>query len=90
MSRIWQTKATLAKAVQQLTIQLQAIWFWPVKLLWFTTEAGTAEDIASENNPAGEDGIGCFSIPEVEGGVGKATEIPTNCGNILTSYRRQI
>lgn len=43
-----------------------------------------SEDIASENNPAGEDGIGFFSIPEVEGGVGKATEIPTNCGNILT------
>lgn len=43
-----------------------------------------SEDIASENNPAGEDGIGFFSIPTVEGGVGEATEIPTNCGNILT------
>lgn len=42
-----------------------------------------SEDIASENNPAGEDGIGFFSIPEVKGGKGAATEIPTNCGNIL-------
>lgn len=41
------------------------------------------EDIANENNPAGEDGIGYFNIPTVEGGVGVATEVPTNCGNIL-------
>lgn len=44
---------------------------------WFT------EDITSENNPAGEDGIGFFSIPVVEGGKGAATEVPMNCGNIL-------
>ncbi len=45
---------------------------------WFT------EDITNENNPAGEEGVGFFSIPTVEGGSGAATEIPTNCGNILT------
>lgn len=44
---------------------------------WFT------EDITSENNPAGEDGIGFFSIPVVDEAISPATEIPMNCGNIL-------
>lgn len=44
---------------------------------WFT------EDIVSENNPAGEDGIGFFSIPVVDEAISTATEYPMNCGNIL-------
>jgi len=44
---------------------------------WFT------EDITSENNPAGEDGIGYFSIPVVDESISPATEVPMNCGNIL-------
>lgn len=44
---------------------------------WFT------EDITGENNPAGEEGIGYFSIPVVDPAVGALTEVPMNCGNIL-------
>ena len=44
---------------------------------WFT------QNLASTDNPAGEDGIGFFNIPTVEGGVGTLTEYSMNCGNIL-------
>ena len=44
---------------------------------WFT------QSLASADNPAGEDGIGFFNIPVVEGGVGTLTEYSMNCGNIL-------
>lgn len=44
---------------------------------WFT------QNLASTDNPAGEDGIGFFNIPTVTGGVGTATEYSMNCGNIL-------
>ncbi|MDO5423814.1 MAG: extracellular solute-binding protein [Eubacteriales bacterium] len=37
----------------------------------------------SDANAAGEDGIGFFNIPEVEGGVGTITEYSMNCGTIL-------
>ncbi|MFV0361650.1 MAG: ABC transporter substrate-binding protein [Suipraeoptans sp.] len=44
---------------------------------WFT------QDITADTNPAGEEGIGFFSIPTVDESVSSATEIPMNCGNIL-------
>lgn len=39
--------------------------------------------LQADTNPAGEDGIGFFNIPTVEGGVGKAGEYSMNCGTIL-------
>ncbi|HJB28692.1 MAG TPA: extracellular solute-binding protein [Candidatus Blautia faecavium] len=39
--------------------------------------------LQADTNPAGEDGIGFFNIPTVEGGVGTATEYCMNCGTIL-------
>lgn len=44
---------------------------------WYTSS------LNSESNPAGEDGIGFFSVPTVEGGKGSLTEYPMNCGTIL-------
>lgn len=44
---------------------------------WYTSS------LSSEANPAGEDGIGFFSVPTVEGGEGTITEYPMNCGTIL-------
>lgn len=44
---------------------------------WFT------QDITADTNPAGEDGIGFFSIPVVDESVSESTQIPMNCGNIL-------
>lgn len=44
---------------------------------WFT------QDITADTNPAGEEGIGFFSIPVVDESISSATEIPMNCGNIL-------
>lgn len=44
---------------------------------WFT------QDITADTNPAGEDGIGYFSIPVVDEAISPATEIPMNCGNVL-------
>ena len=44
---------------------------------WYT------QDLAVDTNPAGEDGVGFFSVPTVEGGVGVLTEYPMNCGTIL-------
>lgn len=39
--------------------------------------------LQADTNPAGEDGIGFFNIPTVEGGVGTNTEYCMNCGTIL-------
>ena len=36
-------------------------------------------DLTSADNPAGEDGIGFFNIPTVEGGVGTLTEYSMAC-----------
>lgn len=44
---------------------------------WFT------QDITADTNPAGEEGIGFFSIPVVDESISESTEIPMNCGNIL-------
>lgn len=44
---------------------------------WYTSS------LASDANPAGEDGIGFFNIPTVDGGEGTATEYAMNCGTIL-------
>lgn len=44
---------------------------------WYT------QDLVAPTNPAGEDGIGFFNIPTVEGGVGAITEYSMNCGTIL-------
>lgn len=44
---------------------------------WFT------QDITADTNPAGEDGIGFFSIPVIDESISASTEIPMNCGNIL-------
>ncbi len=44
---------------------------------WYT------QDLVAPTNPAGEDGIGFFNIPTVEGGVGTITEYSMNCGTIL-------
>lgn len=44
---------------------------------WFT------ENLVADTNPAGEDGIGFFSVPVVNESVSKITEYPMNCGNIL-------
>ena len=44
---------------------------------WYT------QDLAVDTNPAGEDGVGFYSVPTVEGGVGVLTEYPMNCGTIL-------
>ena len=40
-------------------------------------------DLTSTDNPAGEDGIGFFNIPTVEGGVGTLTEYSMNCGTVI-------
>lgn len=39
--------------------------------------------LQADTNPAGQDGIGFFNIPVVEGGVGTDTEYSMNCGTIL-------
>jgi raffinose/stachyose/melibiose transport system substrate-binding protein len=39
--------------------------------------------LQADTNSAGEDGIGFFNIPSVEGGVGTNTEYCMNCGTIL-------
>ena len=44
---------------------------------WYT------QDLVADTNPAGEDGIGFFNIPTVEGGPGTLTEYSMNCGTIL-------
>lgn len=44
---------------------------------WFT------EALVADTNPAGEDGIGFFSVPVVEPEISPITEYPMNCGNIL-------
>ncbi len=44
---------------------------------WYTSS------LSADTNPAGEDGIGFFSVPTVEGGEGVLTEYPMNCGTIL-------
>ena len=44
---------------------------------WYTA------DLVAPTNPAGEDGIGFFNIPTVEGGPGTLTEYSMNCGTIL-------
>ncbi len=44
---------------------------------WYTSS------LNADTNPAGEDGIGFFSVPAVEGGAGTITEYPMNCGTIL-------
>lgn len=44
---------------------------------WYTSS------LNADTNPAGEDGIGFFSVPAVEGGKGTVTEYPMNCGTIL-------
>lgn len=44
---------------------------------WYTSS------LNADTNPAGEDGIGFFSVPAVEGGKGVVTEYPMNCGTIL-------
>ena len=44
---------------------------------WYT------DMLIADTNPAGEDGIGFFNIPTVEGGVGKADEYSMNCGTII-------
>lgn len=44
---------------------------------WYT------DMLTADTNPAGEDGIGFFNIPTVDGGVGTASEYSMNCGTIL-------
>lgn len=44
---------------------------------WYTSS------LNADTNPAGQDGIGFFSVPTVEGGEGILTEYPMNCGTIL-------
>lgn len=39
--------------------------------------------LQADTNPAGADGIGFFSVPEVAGGAGSIGEYPMNCGTIL-------
>lgn len=41
------------------------------------------EDLTSDANAAGEDGIGYFNIPTVAGGKGTLDEYSMNCGNII-------
>lgn len=41
------------------------------------------EDLTSDANAAGEDGIGYFNIPTVAGGKGTLDDYSMNCGNIL-------
>lgn len=41
------------------------------------------EDLVSDANAAGPDGVGYFNIPTVAGGAGKMDEYSMNCGNIL-------
>lgn len=42
------------------------------------------EDLVSDANAAGADGIGYFNIPTVTGGKGTLDEYSMNCGNILS------
>lgn len=44
---------------------------------WYTSS------LSADTNPAGEDGIGFFNVPTVEGGKGTATEYAMNCGTVL-------
>lgn len=50
---------------------------------WFT------ENLVSEANPAGDDGIGFFSVPLVDPEISDTHEYPMNCGNILAMDRKK-
>lgn len=46
---------------------------------WFSQDLNN-----EERNPLGQDGVGFFNIPLVEGGVGSMDEYSVNCGNIIS------